>query len=427
MLITNYQEIEELFTAEIAESGQLDYKKQLYQLTKEQCSDNGKRKKDAAELLKDVCSFLNSGGGSIVLGVKDDAKSGAPLGTIEEAGVENTSFPAKYAEMLEKRIVTGMSPICQVDIRQIVNEKNSERSFLVINIPLQHSPLFSRVKNADGAEDYSIFIRRGRNTGNIEPREIEVLIDNFRHRRDRFKDKIEVLSSPTADNLAMPIFIAHPLTPLNFHALDYQDHLRGVDSWENPPGTSYRVTVNETNIFPLPTMEGIEIKEGHRRLQIQEDGLIYWAGNHLEHELIRFQEPNGQKMSSQFKLIEPDSLSSRIINFCRFSLQTYHKLHYWGEFEVHIKLLGMRQTMLCISSREFVSTVAELKSDDGYLSTETINTYRGPRECGESSIEISVKLSTLSYGPSNLEKLDTFVREKILNYIWRAYGFSEFT
>ncbi|MEX0895897.1 MAG: ATP-binding protein [Patescibacteria group bacterium] len=423
MLITTFEQINHLFNSETPESQILDYKKDLYILSAIQKGGKVKKKKqqDTLELLKDVGALLNSTGGSIVLGIKDN-KVGEPSNSIQDAGIQDIEYPVKYEEVVQSKIATGFTPVCQVDVRRVKNEANSNSSFLVINVPIQYSPLFARVRNENGEDDLKLFVRRGRNIGIMEPREIETRIQEFKNRSKQFVERIEELSSTSIRVGLNPLFYAYPTSPLIISALDYSNHLRGENSWEDASCNSYKVTRDELNQYPNPTLEGIEIKSGCDRLHLYESGLITWDTDQLESETIKFRGRDGRTFMNKYKLLDPQSLSERVKNFARFSLHTYHLVGYYGDFTLGIRLRGCENSYLCKRPSDYRSVLADLRRDE-HLAHEMRNSSNGPRKCGNSVIPVKYVFSTLNFDGKNLNYFDSVIKKKIIDYIWRAYGF----
>lgn len=420
MLITTFDQIKQLFESETPESQYLDYKSQLYCLTTTQPGSEAKRNKDKQEVLKDVGGFLNSNTGVILLGVAENAGTGAPQTTIENAGIPDADFPEKYDEILGAQITRGFSPICQIDIRKIPNQARSGHSFLVINILSQHSPLFSVINDQSGNIAHALFIRRGRNIGRMEPREIENRISTFSKINALFPDRVAAMVEKYKAQRLKPILMSYPLIPLNIPALDYKEHLRGENTWES--GHS-KVTYNELNAFAQPTLEGIEILHDKQRLHLYEDGFITWEREILHHTEISFVDHADAPILSNRFLIDQDRLTARILNFARFALHTYHKLGYLGEFVISLRLFQCEGSYLCMSPSDYRSTFAEASQYNGYLDLADENNYYGPKVSKSTNVAIDIRLSTAQYGPDKLSELDVTVKKQILDYIWRAYGF----
>lgn len=421
MLITNFKQIKQLFDIEEKESQYIDYKRDLYVIQKDQTGADKKKNLDKYELLKDVGAFLNADGGSIVLGIKDDATTGAPRGKIEEAGILCDSMPNKYEENIERLICSGILPISRVDIRIIANELEKSKFFLVINVPVQYFPLFS----VNRGSEYIFYVRRGRNIGWMEPREIEDRILNFSKKTQFFSDKVLELSSDYHSESLSPVFSSYPLTPLCIQALDYKDQLRGIDSWELDKSRSYRVTINETNFYPQAIFEGIELSLSGESLQLHDDGFIVWKSSNLNKEKIKIENEGGLKISISHKMIEPLVFRTKILNFVRFCTQMYHAIGYLGDYVVDVKLLGCKKLLLTSDNYNYNYLLTLAKSNDGYLKHEMLNDEKGPKKTEKKEISVQIRLSTLKYTQENLSELDQVIKKQVLDRFWRAYGFDE--
>ncbi len=443
MFIRQFSEIKQLFDLRETESGVLDYKMTHYSFSGK-INQSGKMvvtpQEQKHELLKDVCSMLNDRGGTLLLGVAED-DHGAPLGQISDAGILNSAIPKKYGETLEQFILTGIEPPARVSIAEIKNDLSPEKSFISINIPQQAHPVFCVIKDKSGNEKNEIYIRRGRNIGCMTIEEIKAKVlgkDKFIDDTTRkFDELIKVFSKSNSQDLMLVLY-AFPSSP-NFdfdvtHSEQVEQLLRGSIGNQTK---YFRVAMDTLNLFPYPTFEGMRISIPGKGLEVWEKGNVVFQTNLTRlaytRKFIHESKDNGI-ISGRHEVINPYVIQGNIINFFRFIVDFYEHTQYYGDILINVALCPTDGTYVYRNvdgwGAHYQNHDFQASRDSGYkglkVEYDAVGSYYGPRITEKDEIIISTRLTLPTFSSANLDELDSFVKEKVLNYLWRAYTFDSF-
>lgn len=435
MFISSFDQIEQLFTNQEPEGQFIEYKKEEYKVIKIQSSGNSLlAQKHKHEFLKDICAFLNSSEGTIIIGVEEDATTGAPLGNINSAGIQKSSLPPKYTETLESMILTGITPPVSLKIAQIENSKNNGHCFIVVNINLQSSPIFAVLKNESGNDVNELFIRRGRNVGAMNPEEIKIRMENYNKLKiklDEIKDKYTKKLYEHYGKTPMLLLVAHPLSN-NFsydvlHSEEIENLLRGNNTWEDG---HFKVSMHELNLFAQPTYEGRKIELSGMCLEVWEDGtIIFYSYLRRDNEIKigRFMEEDGSKVQNEWYVINPSPIGEWIKNFYRLSLQFYKLTNFFGDVIFSSHLLGLDAKSFAYADVDNYQRHPSFSGNDSdYIPVANKDSHYGPKYSDRNEIVIENKVNPFDYDETNLEELDKLTKTSVLDYLWRAFHFEDF-
>ena len=136
LLHTDFEQIGEahihrLLAAKIAESRDIEYKRQPY----------GDTDADKAECLADISSFANTAGGDLLIGLA--AKDGVPSGLMPLSGSADAD-----ALRIEELVRTGLQPRIQMHCKSI--PLSAGGYLLLIRVPRSYNPPHRLVRNGKG-------------------------------------------------------------------------------------------------------------------------------------------------------------------------------------------------------------------------------------------------------------------------------------
>lgn len=435
MSLENFQQIEQLFNSQIPEGQTIDYKREVYKIDRTQFTptEANHTTEQRVEFLKDVCSLLNSGGGSLILGIAE-LRDGTPSGTIRRAGISRSSLPNNYTETLEQIIITGISPIPTVRIMQIANSKNRSRVFIVINIPSQSHPIFAVQKDRDGYEFNALFTRRGRNIGKMNTNEIRERISSFSSNESHYNNNITRINDktinkqPERDSLLListPVSDSFKYKVLNNEGIE-NILRRSEETWE---GHSFHIGLNELNLFPQPTMDGIKIEQPNHLIEIWEDGTIFcYIVLIPEHELKEghFNDSEKPELSKQWYALNPHAIEGYIKNFSRFCDQYYHYTNFGGEVIIRSSLY-LRSIIYAYRNKDNYDLQPQFNPQTNYLmDIDSFNSHYGPKEMTDKALLVIQRFDTFDFPFEKLQGLDDLTKQELLDYLWRGFGFEQF-
>lgn len=147
----------------VREQSDLDFKQTLY---------HPKNEKDKRELVKDVCTMANSGGGWIICGIAEDDSAAARATGVNLAITSETDVH----QLLESRL----DPPVTVDIR-VYESANRDTTLVAIRVPdSPNKPHLVRATKTDGQElvdtrTFRVPIRKGASTVWLDERAIRSL------------------------------------------------------------------------------------------------------------------------------------------------------------------------------------------------------------------------------------------------------------
>jgi hypothetical protein len=435
MIISHISQIENLFINQISESQFIDYKREIYKIHKSQNTNNDDIQLNKYELLKDICSFLNSDGGVILIGIAENEKTGLPSGEFQKSGIILSTLPDKYTENLEQLILTGISPAPAIKIETHQNNLNPSNGFIAINIPGQNYPLFSLLRDGKGNETTEIIVRRGRHKNKMNLEEIKRRLQQFEERKAIYKAMMEEKSKEFmdgyGDKFPMLLMFAYPSsTPLNQNFVGNEalmEFLRGKDSWERK---GYKISINELNTFPQPTFEGLSISVPSHHFEIWENGLVISCINFqsdFEISRKRLTDDNWNLTNTTIYTLDPAAVEGYISNFFRQSLKFYNQINFIGEIQFSISLLNLHssQTFAYRQKEGHINPSAVAKQGE-LIKKSSLNDFYGPRKSQGNIVKITREVQSYDYNEKELDKLDTFVKSSVLDYIWRAYKYDSF-
>ncbi len=437
MIINNFSQIENLFINQTPEGQSLDYKAELYKIQRSQIPSGSKIKSrdEQVEFLKDVCAFLNSEGGTIILGIREN-KEGAPRGEIKSEGLPLTDFPARYDELLGQLSLTHITPIPFIKIELIKNGHNPSLYFIVINVSLQNYPLFTVIKDKNASDVNNLFVRRGRNIGFLSVKEIEERINNF----SKFSNITEIVNSIKKKNTnwqsqfkPVLIIVSKPVSVDMHIDVLHQEWteklLRYKNDWEIG---DFTVSLEAIDLFPTPTFYGIKIEVPDLSLEICEDGSVIFIMELKEDRHLKksyFLDKMGIFTTKEWFILHPQPVKEIVFNYFRKILEFYNKIGFIGQTNIEINLLNLQKNNIyAFRTIGGVSTVKGMTQADGkYVFSESeFNSYYGPHESELNNIEIELKIDSYNYKKDTLNECDEMVKHAVLDYIWRAFNFESF-
>lgn len=440
MTITNYLDVKKLFDLTEPEGTSLDYKSLEYKFIRTSTIPETVRRKQRHELLKDVCGFLNSSGGVILIGVKEDHR-GFPKGNIESGGIKKSELPQKYVEEIEHIVLTGINPPARISVTLIENESDADKAYIAINIPQQPHPLYSVIKNESGEERNELFVRRGRITGYLSVQEISRKITEYEQLNTEYLkpfNEIKNIFKNSTDQSVRMVLYAFPITTSFDYDVNKDEYIDGLLRGENANslgGSSAQVTINYANNFPYPIFEGKRISDLGKSLEVWEKGQVISQVNlkksHFGEDF--FLKNDGSVLDGRFFILSPRQLAQSIINYYRFIISFYERANYFGEISTLVCLLPSDGLY---AYKNYNSYIAHVSASDrqravnpqvgGLILDYDPQPYYGPRGTEKEEILIDRKINVPTFSSSNLTELDNFVTEKVLKYVWRAFTYESF-